>query len=256
MSERVRMSLKRIKKAAGILGNLLFPMKCPVCDNILNDQISMLRGRVPVGICYKCAKTVHYIVPPRCFKCGKQLQDGAEEYCTDCRDAEHVFIMGRALYEYHSIKGALFRFKYGGRREYSKVFAKEVVFYLGDFVRRVQPDGLIPVPIHTLRCLKRGYNQAGELAKAIGREFDIPVYDKLVVRKINTKPLKNMSPVERQNSLKKAFILGENVVKLSTVIIIDDIYTTGATIDAVAKVLLTLGPMKIYFVTLAIGEGI
>ncbi len=256
MSERIRMNLKRIIKLAGLAGDLLFPWKCPVCDNVMNDQILMLRGRQPVGICCNCAKTVQYIVAPRCFRCGKQLQDGMEEYCTDCKEIEHVFIMGRALYEYHSIKGALFRFKYSGRREYARVFAKEIAFYLGDFIRKINPDGLIPVPIHTRRRFQRGYNQATVLAGALGKEMGIPVYDNLVIRRENTKPLKNMSPAERQNSLKKAFILSENVVKLSTVIIIDDIYTTGATVDAVARVLLALGPMKIYFVTLAIGEGI
>ena len=250
------MNYKKVIRMVGRMGTLLFPVKCPICDEVLDDQIRMMRGRHPVGICYHCLKNVHYIVAPRCFRCGKQLQDGTEEYCTDCKEAEHVFIMGRALYEYHSIKGALFRFKYHGRREYATVFAKEIAFFLGDFIRRIQPDGLIPVPIHTRRHMERGYNQAMELARALGREMNIPVYDNLVKRKVNTKPLKNMSPAERQNSLKKAFILGENVVKLSTVIIIDDIYTTGATIDAVAKVLLALGPMKIYFVTLAIGEGI
>ncbi len=256
MSERIRMKVKKIIEICDRVGTLLFPFKCPVCDEVLENQLSMMRGKYQVGLCYDCMKRVRYVMPPRCYKCGKTLQDGAEEYCTDCKEAEHVFIMGRALYEYHSVRAALYRFKYHGKREYAAIFAKEISVYLGDFIRRVGPDGLIPVPIHPGRCMERGYNQALELARALGKEMNIPVYDNFVRRRINTKPLKNMSPTERQNSLKKAFILGENVVKLSTVIIIDDIYTTGATIDAVAKVLLTAGPMKIYFVTLAIGEGI
>lgn len=246
------MNYKRLMKAAG---DLLFPLKCPICDEVLREQVQMMRGRYPVGICQGCAGKVRYVVPPRCFKCGKHLQDEEQEYCTDCRNAEHVFIMGRALYEYHSVRDAIYRFKYSGRREYARIFAKEMAFYLGDFIKRLKPDGLLPVPIHTARHRERGYNQAAVLAGALGKELGIPVYDNLVVRKVNTKPLKNMSPGERQNSLKKAFILGENVVKLSTVIIIDDIYTTGATVDAVAEVLLTSGPMKIYFITLAIGEN-
>ena len=256
MSERIRMIKNKVRKVMGAAENLFFPPKCPVCDEVLSDQIGIIQRRVPVGLCENCAKKVRYILPPRCFRCGKHLQDAVEEYCPDCKETEHVFIMGRALYEYHSIKGALFRFKYGGRREYATIFAGEVAFYLGDFIKRIHPDGLIPVPIHTLRRLKCGYNQAEELATALGKELNIPVYNKLVIRNKNTKPLKNMSPWERQNCLKKAFILGENVVKLNTVIIIDDIYTTGATLDAVARVLLTLGPIKIYFLTLAIGEGL
>lgn len=256
MSERIGMSLKKIRERMSLLGTLLFPVKCPICDGVMDEQLLRMKKRLPVGICHECAKRVQYILPPRCYKCGKQLQEETQEYCQDCRDAEHEFIMGRALYEYHSIKAALFRFKYHGRREYAEVFAGEIAYYLGDFICRVKPDGLVPVPIHNRRKRQRGYNQAAELARALGKEMGIPVYENLILRKINTRPLKNMSPAQRQNSLKKAFILGENVVKLSTVIIIDDIYTTGATIDAVAKVLLALGPMKIYFVTLAIGESI
>lgn len=256
MSERIRMQFEKIRRKANNLGKLLFPVKCPICDRVLEEQLMRIRGCLPMGICHECAGRVQYVLPPRCFKCGKRLQEEEAEYCKDCQETEHEFIMGRALYEYHSIKEALFRFKYHGRREYVEVFAAELSFYLGDFIRRVKPDGLIPVPIHIRRKRQRGYNQAGELAKALGKEMGIPVYENLVVRKINTRPLKALSPTQRQNSLKKAFILGENVVKLSTVIIIDDIYTTGATIDAVAKVLLALGPMKIYFITLAIGESI
>lgn len=256
MSERMRMSLKKIKEKINCLGALLFPVKCPICDRVLEEQLLRMKKRLPVGICYECSRGMQYILPPRCYKCGKQLQDEAQEYCGDCRELEHEFIMGRALYEYHSIKEALFRFKYHGRREYAEVFAGEISFYLGDFIRRVEPDGLVPVPIHTRRRGQRGYNQAGELARALGKEMGIPVYENLVLRKINTKPLKNMSPSQRQNSLKKAFILGENGVELSTTIIIDDVFTTGSTIDAISKVLLASNAMKIYFITLAIGEGV
>lgn len=250
------MKLNKLRKVLNYAGDLLFPVKCPICDGVLNDQIAMMQGHFPVGICYACARKIQYVTAPRCCRCGKHLAEETEEYCTDCKSGEHVFIMGRALYEYHSITGALYRFKYHGRREYAGVFAKEISCYLGDFIRQIRPDGLVPVPIHIRRKQERGYNQAAELARALGKELNIPVYENLVRREVNTRPLKNLSPAERQNSLKKAFILDENVVKLSTVIIIDDIYTTGATIDAVARVLLTMGPMKIYFVTLAIGEGI
>lgn len=250
------MSLRKIREKINGMEMLLFPAKCPVCEQVLDEQLLRIKKRMPSGICYRCTGRVQYVLPPRCYKCGKHLSEEEREYCLDCQEQKHEFIMGRSLYEYHSIKEALFRFKYQGRREYAQIFASEITFYLGDFIRRIKPDGLVPVPIHTRRKRQRGYNQAGELARALGKEMGIPVYENLVLRKINTKPLKNMSPAHRQNSLKKAFILGENVVKLSTVIIIDDIYTTGATIDAVAKVLLALGPMKIYFVTLAIGESI
>ena len=74
-----------------------------------------------------------------------------------------------------------------------------------------------------------------------------------MIRVRKTAPMKLLNPVERQNNLKKAFLIRGNDVKLKTVIIVDDIYTTGATIDEAARTLLEAGVEKIYFVTLAVG---
>ena len=93
------------------------------------------------------------------------------------------------------------------------------------------------------------------MARILGEELGIPVEEKLVVRNKNTRPLKLLNPEERLNNLKKAFILMENGVKLKRVIIIDDIYTTGSTIDALAELLIKRGIEEVYFVTLAIGES-
>ena len=78
----------------------------------------------------------------------------------------------------------------------------------------------------------------------------------MICRAGKTKPLKNLSRFERQNNLKKAFKIRRNDVKLNTIVIIDDIYTTGSTIDAMAKAMQEAGIASIYFITLAIGRGI
>ena len=129
-----------------------------------------------------------------------------------------------------------------------------MAYYLGDYIKSLKPDGLIPVPLHPRKKRRRGYNQAALLAKVLGEELGIPVYENVVARKKKTRALKLLNPEERLNNLKKAFILMENGVKLNRLIIIDDIYTTGSTIDAVAHTLLGQGIQEVYFVTLAIGE--
>ena len=83
----------------------------------------------------------------------------------------------------------------------------------------------------------------------------MPVCDKILVRVKNTIPLKQLNPKERQNNLKKAFQLKGNDVKLKTIILIDDIYTTGSTMDEAASVLLAAGVERVYFITLACGAG-
>lgn len=240
--------MKLLEKGYRTCLQLLFPLRCPVCDDIVT----------PSGekICLACLKKLKYITPPRCMKCGKKLEEEEQEYCHDCATRKHVFIRGRALYEYGSVAACVYRFKYGNRREYADFYGEEIGRYLGDFIRQVQPQALIPIPLHRKRERKRGYNQAFLLANAISRYTGVPVCDKILVRVKNTAPLKHLNPAERQNNLKKAFLIKKNDVKLKTVLLVDDIYTTGSTMDEAARVLMEAGVEKVYYVTLSCGAGV
>ena len=230
-----------------VMGSLLYPARCPVCDKVVPAWDK--------GICSECLRNIRYVNPPRCLKCGKHIEEEEKEYCGDCLERHHYFMQGRALFYYKDIAQAVYRFKYKGRQEYATVFGKEMLFYLGDYIRVVEPDGLLPVPLYKRKERRRGYNQAALLARVLGDALNIPVYEKMIIRSKNTKPLKLLNPEERLNNLKKAFILMENGVKLKRVIIIDDIYTTGSTIDTIAKLLIEQGTEEVYFITLAIGEN-
>lgn len=230
------------------LGELLYPPRCPVCD-----KVNRLWDK---GICKECLQKIRYVKPPRCLKCGKHIENEAQEFCTDCEKREHCFTEGRALFVYKDIARSVHRFKYQGRREYASVYGSEMAYYLGDCIRSWHAQALIPIPLYPKKERRRGYNQAALLAKALGTELGIPVYEGLVKRIRNTTPLKQLNPEERLNNLKKAFILAENGVKLKRVIIVDDIYTTGSTLDAVSKLLKEWGVEEIFFVTLAIGENV
>ena len=133
-------------------------------------------------------------------------------------------------------------------------YSQEVVQRLGEQIRIWNPDAMIGVPLHKAREKKRGYNQAAILASQISRKMGIPFEEKLVVRQKNTLPQKGLDVYQRQNNLKKAFIMSENVVKLDTIVMVDDIYTTGSTMDAVAAVLKASGVKHVYYLALAIGE--
>ena len=242
--------MSKIKSVFKSLGEgavqLLYPLHCPVCDQIVR----------PWGekICLECMPKLKPLAAPWCMQCGKKLY-GDGEFCRDCRQGKHQFARGRILYEYESAAVPIYRFKYGGRREYAAFFGEQAACYLGDFIRAVHPDGLVPVPLHPSRKAKRGYNQAELLAKEIGTRMGLPVYAKWLVRVKNTAPLKRLTPKERQNNLKKAFNITGNDVKLKSVLIVDDIYTTGATVDEVAQVLRNAGVERIYFVAVAGGAA-
>ena len=237
----------RVKNVPEMLTGLLFPRRCPVCD----------RPVKPFGeyACTECIRKVRPISPPRCLKCGKKIRSESA-LCADCTQRKRYFDRGRILYEYDDAAGSVYRFKYSGRREYAESYARDTVRYLGDYIASEKPDVLVPIPIHRKRYRKRGYNQAFEYAEALSRLTDIPVGNDIIKRVKNTIPLKLLGVSERQINLKNAFIVPENVVKLNKVMLVDDIFTTGASINEAARVLKMAGVREVCFVTLAGGAGI
>ncbi len=242
-----RILRKNTVKIYGIMLEYLFPRRCPICDGIV----------APFGeqICDLCKTKIQYIKEPRCQKCGKGLQSEEKEYCNDCTLIPHSYKRGLALYEYASVKSSIYRFKYQGRCEYADFYGSDVAKKFGSMIKEWNPDALIPVPIHPTRMNVRGYNQSELLAQVIGKELAIPVYTKYIQRCKKTTPLKKLNGSERRNNLKKAFKICQNDVKLKTIIIIDDIYTTGSTVDAIARAFHKIGECEIYYIALSVGKG-
>ncbi len=226
---------------------LLFPRRCPFCDEPIPGGAAY--------VCVRCEKKIRVIREPYCYKCGKPVESGEKEYCRDCRKYGHVFERGRALLLYSGeVKASIYRFKYAGRKEYAKAYAALVMQELSDYFREVDANAIVPVPLHKKRYQKRGYNQAELLAREIGRYTSLPVLPQLVTRTRDTLPQKQLDRGGRQNNLKKAFKINGNDVKLNTIILIDDIYTTGSTMDAIAQVLRDAGVKQIFFLTISCGE--
>ena len=240
--------MRNIRKCIEWIVDLLFPRRCPVCDDIVPMQEGL--------ICMTCRSKIRYITSPRCQKCGKQLVDDTVIFCADCQTKRHFFDKGYALYDYQSMKKSIYRFKYGGRCEYAKFYAEDLYRHLKDMPQLWDADVIIPVPLHRQRKKQRGYNQAELIAKELGKLAQIPVCPDLVVRVRKTVPQKELDAFSRQNNLKKAFHITSDVVKLNKTIIIDDIYTTGSTVDAISRELKEHGVGDVYVLTLCVGEGI
>ncbi len=236
-----------LRMAARPVLDLFFPRRCPVCDEPVKPWNAL--------ICKDCAHLPAYPEPPFCMKCGKHLDREEKEYCKNCALNAHLYDRGRALFDYKSISLSIARFKYAGRQEYAAFYAACMAERLGGFIRDCGAQALVPVPLHKSRMRRRGYNQAEVLARELSALTGIPVVTDWIIRAEKTAPMKDLSAQERQNNLKRAFKIRRNDVKLSTVIIIDDIYTTGSTMDAMSCELKKAGVKRIYFVALAIGRG-
>lgn len=225
----------------------IFPARCAICDDVVTESEL---------ICRDCASKVRTIVGETCYKCGKKLRDSNKLYCYDCSKKIHYFDRGFSVFEYPDVKHSLYRFKYAGRAEYARFYARYAYDEIGNTICQLGVDALIPVPIHKKRYRKRGYNQAELFASEFSKLTNIPVINDYIIRNKSTIPLKLLDEKGRINNLKKAFIIGSNGVKLETIVIIDDIYTTGSTIDAISRVCRQAGVKKIYCLTVAVGKGL
>lgn len=234
----------------GILG-ILWPRTCPFCGKVNHD-----------GICSSCRKLVDEleIHEPRCLKCGKPVRYQEQEFCHDCKTKEHIFDRGAAMWLHKPpVTRAIYQLKYHNQRYYAKELAWEICKKYKSEILRWKPQTIVPVPVHRRRRRKRGYNQAELVAYEIGKLLDIPVVPDFVIRIHYTGYQKKLDPRGRKKNLEHAFAPGIDPERipadLRRVLIVDDIYTTGNTVDQVAKVLKESGIQKVYFLTISIGQG-
>ena len=139
--------------------------------------------------------------------------------------------------------------------QYSGFFASETAKKLGREIKAFNADAIIAVPLHKDKLRQRGFNQSELLAKKIAELLNINFISDYMLRIRKTAPQKNLNRDERRKNLKKSFKIRQNDVKLKKIIVIDDIYTTGSTIDEIAYVLKKAGVSKVYFVTIATGSA-
>ena len=191
------------------------------------------------------------------MKCGKPLMKKEQEYCRDCARHALEFDQGRSLWKHTGrVPHAIYQFKFHNRRYYAEIFAKELAERYGEWLQKKEIDVIIPVPLHSSKRRSRGFNQAELLAKNLGRLTGIPVETKAVVRIRKTLPQKQLNDKGRWENLKGAFGVQRTWKPVKTVLLVDDIYTTGNTIHRIAKVMKKAGVQKVYFLTISIGQGL
>ncbi len=226
---------------------LLWPSRCLSCDRPL------LKGED--GFCRHClSKKPEPIRGPRCYRCSKPVSSETIEYCTQCTSFLHAYERGFAAFSYATVQEMILRYKNAGRPGYADWFSGQICAEFLDELKDLHADALIPIPLLRKKEWKRGYNQSGLIAERLGKALEIPVYED-ALRNVKTGgEQKGMSSYGRRNNSKNAFILYKNDVKLKTVILVDDVYTTGSTMDAAAAALKEGGTEQVYFVTIAIGN--
>lgn len=225
----------------------LWPEICPFCGKASSQ-----------GICSSCRKKLDTlkVKSPKCMRCGKPVSSEEQEYCYDCMRSAHLYDRGVGLWLHREpVNRSIYQFKYHNQRRFGKFYAEEMIRTYRHVIKKWNPDLILPIPLHSRRKKERGYNQAALISREIGSALGIPVDEKSLVRRIYTDPQKRLGRQERKKNLSQAFALKKDFLPVPVILLVDDIYTTGSTIDAAAGVLKKKGVEKVYFLTISIGQG-
>lgn len=223
---------------------------------------------------------LQFIYPPACFACGTLMEDGNSRVCETCWSGIRTVTPEDQLYkEMHSrltqtpdayisdlislfhfekegtLQSIIHQLKYNGMT----ILGEELGRKLGERVmaRRVQLDGIVPVPLHSVKKRERGYNQSEFIASGIREVTGLPVYTSLLTRHKYTTSQTHLSAAERRENVGDAFTINKRYlldVQDKTLLVVDDVITTGATVEACAEALMQNGAGTVLVGSVAIAE--
>lgn len=229
----------------GVL-NVLYPPYCVLCGQLL----PMVEWKE--GLCKCCVESIPYLKGNRCRFCGRELECG--EICHSCLENRPVFERGVSAFDYEFLRDGIARFKFDGSREDGKVFgrlmAKFFLSYHEDWIHEI--DFITGVPLHAHKQKERGFNQAEILCQSISLHTGIPYQKDILIRTKVTTPQSKLSAKERQKNIKNVF----NAQNCSDkcILLVDDILTTGATLNECSRALYREGAKKVEVFCLSVTE--
>jgi ComF family protein len=226
--------------------DFLLPRQCVFCRGGLRD-------RTDVAVCEACQGQIEWVAGPLCPRCGRVFgsRAGSDHLCGACQKEPPPFARARAavLYDEDGPAGlAIKRFKYGRRMDLLPVM--QAWLRTTECQELVEAaEMLVPVPLHTRRLKERGFNQALLLARAFP---EMPLAREALVRVRHTIPQSGLNPKERRENVHQAFMVPRpEEVKGKNILLLDDIFTTGATVKECALVLLKAGAQEVNVLTVA-----
>ncbi|MDR1366200.1 MAG: ComF family protein [Holosporales bacterium] len=232
--------------------DILFPPTCALCE-------AQLQTQKHAELCGNCWQLVKFITKPYCKICGLPLDYGDDnQVCLGCTQNKHNFDYARAAVVYGAIgKDLILKFKHGDKISLQKMLANWLLRAISELPSaNVDKSSLIlaPVSLHWTRLLMRKYNQAALLAKDINVKTKIPCALDLLKRTVMTKSQGRLGLNQRRANVKNAFQLNlkyKGNLCNKTVLLVDDVFTTGSTLNECAKVLRREGAKEVHVATIA-----
>jgi ComF family protein len=226
--------------------DLLFPPHCAACQ------------RLGTWLCTDCLNEIEAIELPVCQYCGlpqtrPQAGDSRAVVCGRCQNSPPQ-IDGLRAYAFHGgpLRKAIHQFKYEDLRGLAGLLGK----LMADGWNRLAPhdlelDAIVPVPLHRNRQRERGYNQAALLARELGACMQLPVVEDAVVRSRATAPQVDLNAQARRANVRDAFECRGNGLAGKRVLLVDDVCTSGATLDSACRALRGAGASSVWACTLS-----
>ncbi|OGC42041.1 hypothetical protein A2Y85_07760 [candidate division WOR-3 bacterium RBG_13_43_14] len=222
--------------------DFLVPHDCLICG----QEVS---GR---QICANCHDYLPEVKPPFCQGCGRPVKD--KIVCPYCRSKSYID-RGRSWIIFAPPADRLIHhFKYRNKRSLARLFGRALSLIVRSDHALKQSDLIVPVPLHWWKQIKRGYNQAFLIAREISQECNIDIAD-ILRRTRNTRTQTRFDPDQRRSNVENAFALKKYDIKDRKILLIDDVMTTGATINECARVLIEAGAKSVCSCVAAITPG-
>lgn len=225
--------------------DFLLPPHCLISGDVV-DQQGMIAP--------KHWAQIHFIEAPFCACCGTPFAHASEDklLCWGCVNDHPLYQTCRSAVVYNTdSKALILRLKYGDRLEVAPLLATWLQTIGGDILKSA--DLLIPIPLHPLRRLKRKFNQAAVIARHLSTKTNIPARDGLIKR-IRHTPSQSGDKKSRSKNVARAFYIADknrDAVRGKNIVIIDDVYTTGSTVNECTKTLLDHGAQSVNVLTVA-----
>lgn len=242
------------------LESLFFPKQsCDLCEkpvNSINTSISKNNSDIIslTNICPTCSEHLQIPHDPFCKQCHKPIKSGRVLLCDDCKDSyyKHLVFNRSAVIYNDFMKEKISLYKYRGKESLSVGFSQLLKTAYDQYFNSIDIDYITYVPLHPNRLRERGFNQAEQLAQKLHKFTGIPLLESLERIKDTGKQSKT-SKRSRIKQIEAAFIVKEQITEkilAQNILLIDDIYTTGATVNECSKVLKDAGVKNVYSLTL------
>ena len=234
--------MNRLNELFGTFLDFLLPHDCLICGQEVSGQ----------QICNNCQDYLPVVKPPFCQTCGRPVRE--EILCSWCLDVNYISRGRSWLTLVPPADRLVHHFKYRNKRQLAGLFGRALSLIIRADHELDKSDLIVPVPLHWWRRMQRGYNQALLIARAISSECGIEIADALR-RKRSTRTQTRLATEQRRRNVENAFTLKRSVVKNKKILLVDDVMTTGATINECARVLIEAGAESVCSCVAAITPG-